>query len=84
MTYFGMKAMTAPMPNSSLALALDLLGQLWRWARRPAMVDRQKHELGQLSDYILKDIGLSRADIDDIALQVIDRRTDGPPRSRAR
>jgi uncharacterized protein YjiS (DUF1127 family) len=76
--------MTAAMPNGSVALALDLLGQFWGWLRRPLMIERQRRELNQLSDHILKDIGLTRAGIDGISIHMIDRQPDTTRRGRGR
>lgn len=80
MTKYTTQTMTAAMPQGSAGLAVDLLGQFWRWIRRPIVIERQRRELNQLSDHILKDIGLSRAGIDGISIQLIDRRSDATRR----
>jgi uncharacterized protein YjiS (DUF1127 family) len=50
--------------------------------RQRVMMDRQRRELNQLSDHLLKDIGLSRADIDSIAKHLADGRSDATRRPR--
>jgi uncharacterized protein YjiS (DUF1127 family) len=81
MTYLGTRYMTVPAPTAGFAIGLA--GRVWRWIRRPVMLDRQRRELNLLSDHILKDIGLSRADIDGIATHLVDGRPDTTRRSHA-
>ena len=84
MTYLGTRTITGGAPNAGFGVAPDLVGRCWNWIRRPVMIYRQRHELNQLSDHILKDIGLSRGDIDGIAIHLIDGRAYGTRRRRGR
>jgi uncharacterized protein YjiS (DUF1127 family) len=84
MTYLGTRYMTARAPTAAFAIGPGLAGRIWKWIRRPVMIDRQRRDLNLLSDHILKDIGLSRADIDGIAMHLIDGRPDRTRRSHAR
>jgi uncharacterized protein YjiS (DUF1127 family) len=76
--------MTAQGPAAGLAFSTGLSGRIWKWIRRPVLIDRQRRELNLLSDHVLRDIGLSRADIDGIAIHLIDGRPDTTRRSRPR
>ncbi len=58
------------------------LGTRWKSIRRSAAAARQRRTLQSLSDHMLKDIGLSRSDIDGISAGLIDRRADATRRSR--
>lgn len=84
MTYLGTQYMTATAPHTGFGGAPGILNRLWQWMRRPVLIDRQRRQLNCLSDHILKDIGLSRADIDGIAMHLVDGRADGTRRRRGR
>jgi uncharacterized protein YjiS (DUF1127 family) len=54
----------------------------WKAIWRSAATARQRRALHSLSDHMLKDIGLSRSDIDGISAGLIDRRADSTRRFR--
>lgn len=82
MTFLAPRYLTAATPQASFAAGT--LDRIWRWIRRPVLIDRQRRELNYLSDHILKDIGLSRSDVDSIAMHLIDGRADVTRRPRRR
>lgn len=53
-----------------------ILGTRWKLTWRSAAAARQRRALQSLSDHMLKDIGLSRSDIDGISASLADRRAD--------
>jgi uncharacterized protein YjiS (DUF1127 family) len=87
MTHIGSSTsstMTAGAPGAGFGAGSYLVGRIWNWIWRPVMIDRQRRQLNQLSDRILKDIGLSRGEIDGISVHLIDRHADGTRRRRGR
>lgn len=84
MTHIETRMMTAGAASAGFGAGADLVGRIWNWIWRPVMIGRQRHQLNQLSDHILKDIGLSRAEIDGISVHLIDRHADGTRRRRGR
>lgn len=52
------------------------LGTRWKFIWRSAVTARQRRALQSLSDHMLKDIGLSRSDIDGVSASLADRRAD--------
>jgi hypothetical protein len=62
---------------------MSFLGTRWKciWSTGAA---RQRRALQALSDHVLKDIGLSRSDIDGISASLAYRRADSRRRSRRR
>jgi hypothetical protein len=75
---------TRCMPSALSGTGLSIAKHFWRWLWRPMMIERQQRKLNVLSDHILKDIGLSRADIDSIAVHLVDGRVDLTRRHRPR
>ncbi len=61
---------------------MSFFGTRWKSIRRSAATARQRRALQSLSDHMLKDIGLSRSDIDGISASLVDRRADATRRSR--
>ena len=54
----------------------------WMRIRRSAAAARQRRALQSLSDHMLKDIGLSRGDIDGISATLVDPRGNAARRLR--
>jgi uncharacterized protein YjiS (DUF1127 family) len=84
MTYAGTRYMTGSDSNARFGVGFGILRRIWKSIRRSVMIAGQRRALHQLSDHMLKDIGLSRADIDGIATNLIDKNTDATrwPRGR--
>lgn len=60
---------------------MSFLGTRWKPIWRSAATTRQCRALQALSDHMLKDIGLSRSDIDGISASPVDRHADAARRS---
>lgn len=74
------RTITAILPQPGFDLSRELLSQFWKWVRRPMLINSRRRELNHLSDRVLKDIGVSRGEIDGITLYAIDGRADGSRR----
>jgi len=61
---------------------MNNFGTGWRSIWRSIGIARQRSALNMLSDHMLKDIGLSRSDIDSITATLADMRTDAIRRGR--
>jgi hypothetical protein len=75
MTYFDSRSVITTALDTA-AHGGGILDRIWIWLWRPVMLDHQRRKLNYLSDRILKDIGLSRSDIDSVATYLIERRVD--------
>jgi hypothetical protein len=63
---------------------MSYFGTGWRSIWRSVGIARQRSALNMLSDHMLKDIGLSRSDIESITATLADGRTDAFRRRRGR
>jgi hypothetical protein len=63
---------------------MSYFGTGWRSIWRSVGIARQRSALNMLSDHMLKDIGLSRSDIESITATFADGRTDAFRRRRGR
>jgi uncharacterized protein YjiS (DUF1127 family) len=57
-----------PLRQRAARPRLRIFARLWR----PIRIGRSRHALRSLPDYILKDIGIRRCQIDSIAAQLVD------------
>jgi uncharacterized protein YjiS (DUF1127 family) len=84
MTYLGTRCLTAAAPVAGFGASPGILDRIWKWIRRPALIHGQRRQLDQLSDHMLKDIGLSRSEIDGISEFLIDGHADPTRRVRTK
>jgi len=63
---------------------MSYFGTGWRSIWRSVGIARQRSALNMLSDHMLKDIGLSRSDIESITATLADGRADATRRRRGR
>ena len=84
MRYLNARTITAVSPQSILPRARPRpLFAVLQMGAAAVLLDSRRRELNHLSDRVLKDIGLSRGEIDGITLYAIDGRADGSRRRRA-
>jgi uncharacterized protein YjiS (DUF1127 family) len=85
MTYLGTHYPIAGAPHGEFRVRpAGIFGRIWKWIRRPALIKAQQRQLYQLSDRMLKDIGLSRCDIDSLAASLVDGQSDRTRSTRGR
>jgi uncharacterized protein YjiS (DUF1127 family) len=58
----------------------SLVRRMYRRIVRSAEISRRKRMLGEMPDYLLKDIGINRSEIDAIVEAVVDGREDSTRR----
>jgi hypothetical protein len=84
MTYIGTRYITGVTPQASFSFGPGILGWIGKSISRSVLIRRQRRQLHELSDHMLKDIGLSRADIDGISTNFVDGHADATRRRRGR
>jgi uncharacterized protein YjiS (DUF1127 family) len=82
MTYVDTRYMTATAAPTWLRSGADILRRLLHTMQRSVEISRRRRVLHQMPDYLLKDIGISRSEIDYVAVVLADERADPTRRPR--